>query len=36
MFRSSDFGIVGPWEEFLAPLIEQLRPLLLELSENAN
>ena len=35
MFRSSDFGIVGPWEEFLPPLIEELRPLLLEISENA-
>jgi len=35
MFRSSDFGIVGSWEEFLPPLIEQLRPLLLELSDGA-
>ena len=33
MFRSSDFGIVGTWEEFLPPLIEELRPILLELSE---
>ena len=33
MFRSSDFGIVGAWEEFLPPLIEQLRPILLGLSE---
>ena len=32
MFRSSDFGIVGGWEEFLPPLINQLRPLLLEIS----
>ena len=32
MFRSSDFGIVGAWEEFLPPLIEQLRPILLELN----
>ena len=31
MFRSSDFGIVGTWEEFLPPLIEALRPILLEL-----
>ena len=31
MFRSSDFGIVGTWEEFLPPLIEELRPILLEL-----
>ncbi|MEE3013368.1 MAG: FAD-binding protein [Chloroflexota bacterium] len=36
MFRSSDFGIVGPWEEFLPPLIEELRPMLLEISENSN
>ncbi|MDA1127764.1 MAG: FAD-binding protein [Chloroflexi bacterium] len=33
MFRSSDFGIVGTWEEFLPPLIEELRPILLELSQ---
>ena len=33
MFRSSDFGIVGTWEEFLPPLIEELRPILLELQE---
>ncbi len=32
MFRSSDFGIVGTWEEFLPPLIEELRPILLELN----
>ena len=36
MFRSSDFGIVGTWEEFLPPLIEELRPILLELSSVAN
>ena len=35
MFRSSDFGIVGAWEEFLPPLIEQLRPILLELSSGS-
>ena len=34
MFRSSDFGIVGAWEEFLPPLIEELRPILLELQES--
>ncbi len=28
IFRSADFGIVGPWEEFLPPLIEELRPVL--------
>ncbi len=31
IFRSADFGIVGAWQEFLPPLIEQLRPVLLEL-----
>ena len=31
MFRSSDFGIVGAWEEFLPPLLDELRPILLEL-----
>jgi electron transfer flavoprotein alpha subunit len=34
MFRSSDFGIVGTWEEFLPPLIEELRPILLGLQES--
>ena len=28
IFRSADFGIVGTWQEFLPPLIEQLRPVL--------
>ena len=32
MFRSSDFGIVGTWEEYLPLLIEELRPILLELN----
>lgn len=36
MFRSSDFGIVGTWEEFLPPLMEQLRPILLELTTASN
>ena len=36
MFRSSDFGIVGTWEEFLPPLIEELRPILLELSSTGS
>ena len=32
IFRgSSDFGIVGDWEEFLPPLIEELRPILAEI-----
>jgi electron transfer flavoprotein alpha subunit len=35
MFRSSDFGIVGDWEKFLPPLMEELRPILLELSPAA-
>ena len=36
MFRSSDFGIAGTWEEFLPPLIEELRPMLLELGTGTN
>lgn len=31
IFRSADFGIIGDWEEFLPPLIEELRPVLAEL-----
>jgi electron transfer flavoprotein alpha subunit len=31
IFRSSDFGIVGTWEEYLPPLIEELRPILANL-----
>lgn len=32
IFRSSDFGVVGTWQEFLPPLIEELRPILAELA----
>ena len=32
IFRSADFGVVGTWQEFLPPLIEQLRPVLSDLS----
>ena len=32
IFRSSDFGVVGTWQEFLPPLIEELRPVLADLS----
>ena len=35
MFRSSDFGIVGDWEEFLPPLLDELRPILLEIDTPA-
>ena len=28
IFRSADFGVVGAWQEFLPPLIEELRPVL--------
>ena len=28
IFRSSDFGVVGTWQEFLPSLIEELRPVL--------
>ena len=36
IFRSSDFGVVGDWEEFLPPLIDQLRPMLLEINAGSN
>ncbi len=32
IFRSADFGVVGTWQEFLPPLIEELRPVLSELN----
>ena len=32
IFRSSDFGVVGTWQEFLPPLIEELRPVLADLA----
>ena len=32
IFRSSDFGVVGTWQEFLPPLIEELRPVLADLT----
>ena len=32
IFRSSDFGVVGTWQEFLPPLVEALRPVLAELN----
>ena len=31
IFRSADFGVVGTWQEFLPPLLEELRPVLAEL-----
>ena len=32
IFRSSDFGVVGTWQEFLTPLVEALRPVLAEIN----
>ena len=32
IFRSSDFGVVGTWQEFLHPLVEALRPVLADLA----
>ena len=32
IFRSSDYGVVGTWQEFLPPLIEELKPVLDEVS----
>ena len=31
IFRSSDFGVVGTWQEFLPPLVEELRPVLADI-----
>ena len=33
IFRSADFGVIGTWQEYLAPLIEELRPVLAPLTE---
>ena len=33
IFRSADFGVIGTWQEFLPPLIEELRPVLAELTK---
>lgn len=35
MFRSSDFGIVGTWEEYFPPLMKELEPILLELAPSS-
>ena len=32
IFRSSDFGVVGTWQQFLDPLIKELRPVLADLT----
>ncbi len=32
IFRSSDFGVVGSWQEYLPSLLEELRPVLAELA----
>ena len=32
IFRSADFGVVGTWQDFLSPLVEQLRPVLADLT----
>ena len=31
IFRSADFGVVGTWQEYLPPLLEALRPVLVGL-----
>ncbi len=31
IFRSADFGVIGTWQEYLPPLIEELRPVLVPL-----
>ena len=30
IFRAADYGIVGDWNEYLAPLVEAIRPVLAE------
>ena len=35
MFRSSDFGIVGTWEEYFPPLMKELEPILLKLTSSS-
>ena len=32
IFRSADFGVIGTWQEYLPPLIEELRPVLSHLT----
>ncbi|CAI8046388.1 Protein FixB [Geodia barretti] len=32
IFRSADFGVIGTWQEFLPPLINELRPVLASLT----
>ena len=34
IFRSADFGVIGTWQEFLPPLIEELRPVLSEVASS--
>ncbi|MFB3120490.1 MAG: electron transfer flavoprotein subunit alpha/FixB family protein, partial [Stenotrophomonas maltophilia] len=34
IFKAADYGIVGGWEEYLPPLIEALRPVLVEAAKS--
>ncbi len=34
IFKAADYGIVGGWEEYLPPLIEALRPVLVEATKS--
>ena len=34
IFKAADYGIVGAWEEYLPPLIEALRPVLVEATKS--
>lgn len=35
IFKAADYGIVGAWEEYLPPLIEALRPVLVEAAKTS-
>ena len=34
MFKASDYGVIGQWEEYLEPLIEQLKPISEYIDQN--